>query len=57
MNLKEVESDDVLTNLLIKSKSYIDGNVKYDYKLNYNKVYNNPKEYEVSYVDVLANLE
>lgn len=57
MNLKEVESDDVLTNLLIKSKSYIDGNVKYDYKLNYNKVYNNPKEYEVSYVDALANLE
>jgi hypothetical protein len=33
------------------------GTVKYDYKLNYNKVYDNPKEYEVSYVDALANLE
>lgn len=43
MNLKEVQQEDVLTNLLIKSKSYIDGTVKYDYKLNYNKAYDNPK--------------
>ena len=28
-----------------------------DHKLNYNKVYDNPKEYEISYVDALANLE
>ena len=27
-----------------------------DHKLNYNKIYDNPKEYEISYVDALANL-
>lgn len=51
---------DILTNLLIKSKVLIDGisaAVGNDQKLNYNKTYNNPKEYEISYVDALANLE
>lgn len=28
-----------------------------DHKLNYNKIYDNPKEYEITYVDALANLE
>ena len=58
MELREVGQEDVLTNLLIKSKGVMEvtsmGN---DTKLNYNKVYENPKEYEISYVDALANLE
>jgi hypothetical protein len=48
-----------LTNLLVKSKSLLDGvsaAVGSDHKLNYNKIYDNPKEDEVTYVDALANL-
>ena len=43
MHLKLVNEEDVLANLLIRSKGYVDGTIKYDYKLNYNKVYDNPK--------------
>lgn len=59
MELKEVGQYDVLTNLLIKSKGLIESTtvVGNDHKLNYNKIYDNPKEYEISYVDALANLE
>lgn len=54
---REVGQHDVMTNLLIRSKKLIDEGIKYDNKLNYSKVYDNPKEYEVSYVDLLVNLE
>jgi hypothetical protein len=60
MELHEVDQYDILTNLLVKSKALVDGvnaAVGNDQKLNYNKTYNNPKEYEISYVDALANLE
>lgn len=30
--------------------------VQLDSKLNYKRIYDNPKEYQVSYVDALANL-
>lgn len=60
MELREVGQYDILTNLLVKSKSLLEGvsaTVGNDHKLNYNKIYDNPKEYEISYVDALANLE
>jgi hypothetical protein len=58
MEPREVGQYDVLTNLLIKSKGLLEPNVAgNDHKLNYNKIYDNPKEYEISYVDALANLE
>ena len=57
MNPKQKPYGDELTNLLIRSKKFINEGVKYDHKLNYDKVYDNPKEYQVSYVDALANLE
>lgn len=60
MQLREVGQHDILTNLLVKSKSLLEGAsaaIGNDHKLNYNKVYDNPKEYEISYVDALANLE
>jgi hypothetical protein len=55
--LREVGEYDLLTNLLIKSKSLLETAVGNDHKLNYSKQYDNPKEYEISYVDALANLE
>lgn len=55
--MEQWEQGDVLTNLLIKSKHAIESGVTNDHKLNYNKIYDNPKEYEISYVDALANLE
>ena len=56
LKLQKPQGDE-LTNLLIRSKKFINEGVKYDHKLNYYKVYDNPKEYQVSYVDALANLE
>ena len=44
----------------MKSKALLEGTsaaIGNDHKLNYNKIYDNPKEYEISYVDALANLE
>lgn len=35
--------NDELTNLLIRSKKFINEGVKYDHKLNYYKVYDNPQ--------------
>lgn len=55
--MREVGQYDLLTNLLVKSKGLLESTVGNDHKLNYNKIYDNPKEYEISYVDALANLE
>jgi hypothetical protein len=43
MQLREVGQEDVLTNLLIKSKGLIEQTMTNDHKLNYNKIYDNPK--------------
>ncbi len=47
----------MLSNLLVKSKGVVENTITNDHKLNYDKIYDNPKEYEISYVDALANLE
>ena len=43
--------------MLVRSKKFMNEGMPVDSKLNYRKIYDNPKEYEVSYVDALANLE
>lgn len=60
MIVKEEEPDEILTNLMFKSKAEFEENkvvLTSDYKLNYNKVLENPKSHEYTYVDALANLE
>lgn len=57
MKAKEVSYEDSLTSVLVRSKKFMNEGMPVDSKLNYRKIYDNPKEYEVSYVDALANLE
>ena len=58
--MREEQTEDVLTNLMFKSKAEFEENkivLTSDCKLNYNKVLDNPKSQEYTYVDALANLE
>ena len=58
--MREEQTEDVLTNLMFKSKADFEENkivLTSDCKLNYNKVLDNPKSQEYTYVDALANLE
>ena len=48
MQIKEAPQSDTLSNLFIRSKKVDDGikqDIKYDHKMNYSKVYDNPKYY------------
>lgn len=57
MFAREAEREDQLTNLMIRSRKPLMEGIVPDSKLNYKQIYDNPKNYQVSYVDALANLE